>query len=121
KAGLVAFPRALLIKLIDGYPEKQIIALADHISKDVMVDIMSVLQNEYTVESFLRVVESWAKVSNIPFRRETKGNLTTYVMQHDLSKNWSLYVGPLYKNVIEELSGKRVSIEMTEKSVRFRF
>jgi hypothetical protein len=42
----------------EGQPEKQVIALAEHISTDVMTDIMSVLETEYTVESFLGFVQS---------------------------------------------------------------
>ncbi len=121
KAGLVSFPRPLLKKLMEGFPEKQVVALADYVSKDVMVDMMSILQGEFTVESFLKVIEMWSKASYMPFRRETKGNLNTCVIQHDLNKNWSLYLGQLYKNVIEELSEKRVAIDASSNSLRFRF
>ncbi|MDE1829966.1 MAG: hypothetical protein KGI25_06570 [Thaumarchaeota archaeon] len=43
RADLVAFPRALPVRLMEGYPEKQVIALTDYVSKDIMVNIMSVL------------------------------------------------------------------------------
>ncbi len=59
KAGLVAFPRPLLMRLMEGYPE--------------------------------------------------------------LGRNWSLYLGHLYKNVIEELAEKKVAVNVTDKSVMFRF
>lgn len=121
KAGLVAFPKPLLKKLMEGYPEKQALALADYVSKDVMVDMISVLQGEFTIESFLKVVESWSKTSHMPFRRESKGQLNTCVIQHDLNRNWSLYLGQLFKNVIEELSEKKVSIDASPNTLRFRF
>lgn len=121
KAGLVAFPRPLLIRLMEGYSEEKVIGMAEHISRDIMIDMMSVLQNEYTVESFLDVVRSWSYVSRIPFRRDVKGQLNTVVLQPEMGKNWSLYLGHLYKNVIEELTEKRVAINTTDKSVMFRF
>ncbi|MFZ1076629.1 MAG: hypothetical protein WAN47_04275 [Nitrosotalea sp.] len=121
KAGLIAFPRPLLIRLMEGQPEKQVIALAEHISQDVMIDIMSVLETEYTVDSFLHFMQSWAHSSKIAFRREIKGQLNTVVIQPELGKNWSLYLGHLFKNVIEELAQKRVAINVTDKSVMFRF
>jgi hypothetical protein len=121
KAGLVAFPRQLLTRLMEGQPEKQVIALAEHISTDVMTDIMSVLETEYTIESFLGFVQSWAYASKIPFRRETRGQLNTIVIQPELGRNWSLYLGHLFKNVIEDLAQKRVAINITDKSVMFRF
>lgn len=121
KAGLIAFPRSLIIQLMSGYSEEQVITMADIISKDVTTDMMTILQNEYTVESFLQTIESWARVSCIPFTHETKGNLNTFVIQHDMTRNWSLYLGHLYKNVIEELAQKKVSVETTNNSIRIRF
>ncbi len=121
KAGLVSFPRPLLKKLMERFPEKEVAALADYVSKDVMVDMMSVLQGEFTVESFMKVIEMWSRASQMPFRREAKGELNTFVIQHDLNKNWSLYLGYLFKNVIEELSEKRVSVDASPNSLRFRF
>ena len=120
-AGFVAFPRSLLVKLMDGCPEEKIILMARNISQDVMTDIMAILQKEYTVESFLHVIESWARVSNIPFRHDVKGALNTCVVQHNMGKNWSLYLGHLYKNVIEGLIQKKVSITTSNNTVRFMF
>ncbi|MDE1830340.1 MAG: hypothetical protein KGI25_08455 [Thaumarchaeota archaeon] len=121
KAGLVSFPRPLLVKLMEGYPENKVIAIADYISKDTITDIMTVLQNEYTVDSFLNLIESWSNASKIPFRRLLKGNLNTCIIQHDMGKNWSLFLGNLYKNVIEELTQKKVSINTTDNTVKFMF
>jgi hypothetical protein len=121
KAGLIAFPRPLLTRLMEGQPEKQVIALAEHISRDVMTDIMSVLETEYTVDSFLHLVQSWAHASKIPFRREIRGQLNIIVIQPELGRNWSLYLGHLFKNVIEEIAQKRVAINVTDKSVMFKF
>ena len=120
-AGLIAFPRSLLVMLLDGCPEKKIISMARHTSQDVMTDIMAILQKEYTVESFLDLIESWARVSNIPFKHEVKGTLNTCVVYHNMGKNWSLYLGHLYKNVIEELIQKKVSVTTSNNAVRIMF
>lgn len=121
KAGLIAFPRSLVVHLINGYSEEQVITMADIISKDVTTDMMAILQTEYSIESFLQTIESWARVSCIPFMRETKGNLNTFVIQHNMTRNWSLYLGHLYKNIIQELTQKKVSVDTTNNSIRIRF
>lgn len=41
-------------------------------SKDAITDIMTILQNKYNIETFLRVLESWARASLMPFRREAE-------------------------------------------------
>lgn len=121
KAGLIAFPKSLLVRLMDGYSEEKVIAMADYISQDATTDMMAILQNEYSIESFLQTIESWARVSHMPFTRETKGNLNTIVVQHNMTRNWSLYLGHLYKNVIQELTDKKVSIDVTNNTVRIKF
>jgi len=121
KAGLLAFPKSLLVRLMDGYSEEKVIAMADYISQDATTDMMAILQNEYSIENFLQTIESWARVSHIPFIRETKGNLNTIVIQHNMTRNWSLYLGHLYKNVIQELTEKKVSIDVTNNTVRIKF
>ena len=120
-AGFVAFQKSMLVKLMDGCTEEKIISLAQEVSKDVMTDAMAILKKEYTVESYLDVIQSWARVSNIPFRHVVKGALNTCVVQHNMGKNWSLYLGHLYKNVIEELTQKKVSLTSSNNSVRFMF
>lgn len=121
KAGLVAFPKPLLTRLMEGYSEEKVIAMADHMSKDATTDMIAILENEYNVDTFLDFVQSWAHSSKIPFRREIKGQLITVVIQPELGRNWSLYLGHLFKNVIEDLLQKNVAIRVTEKSVMFRF
>ncbi len=121
RAGLVAFPRPLLVRLMEKLPQEQVISLAEYISKDAVTDIMAVLQPDYNAETFLRVVESWARASLMPFRREVKGSLNTCVIQHDLGKNWSLYLGHLYKYVIEDLLQKRVKVDATEHTTVIKF
>lgn len=121
KAGLVAFPRQLLIRLMNEFPEDKVIEMANMMSKNVTTDMMAVLKNEYTVDSFIEFIQSWTFASRMPFRRQVKGNLNTIVIQPELGKNWSLYLGHLYRDVIEELTGKKVKINATDKSVMFMF
>jgi len=121
KAGLVAFPRSLLMQLMEGYPEEKIIAMAEDISKDVTTDMMAVLENEYSVDSFIDYIQSWAHSSKIPFRREIKGQLNIVIIQPELGRNWSLYLGHLIKNVIEKLAERKVAINVTGKSLMVRF
>lgn len=121
KAGIVGFPRPLLIRLMDEFPEEKIIEMAGQMSKDVTTDMMAVLKNDYTVDSFIGFIQSWTFASRIPFRRQLKGNLNTIVIQPELGKKWSLYLGHLFKDVIEELAGRKVKINVTDKSVMFMF
>ena len=121
RAGLVAFPRPVLLTLMEEFPEEKIITMASQMSKDVTTDMMAILKNEYNTDSFIEFIQSWAHASRIPFRRQVRGELNTIVIQPELGKKWSLYLGHLFKDVIEELTVKRVKINTTDKSVMFMF
>jgi hypothetical protein len=121
KAGLVSFSKHLIARLMEGYPEKKIIAMAEYISKDPMTDTMAVLKLDYSLEIFLSMIEDYAKDNNFAFRHIIKGNMNTCILQHDMGRNVSVYLAHLYKYVIEELAQKRVAIDITNNTVGFRF
>ncbi len=120
-AGFVSFSKTLLVRLIESFPEKKIIEMAEYVSGEPMVDRMYAVKGEYTLESFLGMIEDWAGSNKFPLRKGSKDDLTTYTIQLDLSRNWSVYFAHIYKNVIENLTGKKVAIDTTGNTVWFQF
>jgi hypothetical protein len=66
KAGMVSYPRSLLIKLMEGHSDEQITEIALYMAKKQIGDIILLLRNNYNTEAFLDVVRSWAKASGFP-------------------------------------------------------
>ena len=97
KAGFVTVRRALLSNLINRLPEKEISSIAEYIAKNETKDFVLLLRNEYNIESALDVIETWIKISGYPYRHEVNYTLYSYVIQHDMRRNWSLYMAELYR------------------------
>ena len=64
--------------------------------------------NEYNIESALDVIETWIKISGHPYRHEVSYTRHSYVIQHDMGMNWSLYMAEQYRFLFEEFELKKV-------------
>lgn len=122
KSGFVPLPKILLMKIMDNLTEEQIIQVSEYMVKNEIKDIILILRKEHNVNSFLDSIESWAKTSDFPFSHEDKGSGThSYVVTHDMGKNWSLYFGIIFTRILEELGVTHVNFEITNNSLNFNF
>jgi hypothetical protein len=119
KAGFVTVRRGLLIDLINRLPEKEISSIAEYVAKKETKDFVLLLRNEYNIESALDVIETWIKISGHPYRHEVNYTRHSYVIQHDMGMNWSLYMAEQYRFVFEEFGLKRVEFDINDNTLDF--
>jgi hypothetical protein len=119
KAGFVTVRRGLLSNLINRLPEKEISSIAEYIAKTETKDFVLLLRNEYNIESALDVIETWIKISGYPYRHDVNYTLHSYMIQHDMGKNWSLYLAELYRFLFEEFGLKKVEFDLNHNSLDF--
>ena len=122
KAGMIPLPKVLLVKIMDKLSKEDIIKLAEYMVTNEIKDIILVLRTEHSINSFLDVVEAWAKTSGFPYIHEDLGGSThKYVITHDMGKNWSLYFGIIFTRILEELKVPHVNCEFTDKTLIFSY
>jgi hypothetical protein len=119
KAGFVTVRRGLLIDLINRLPDKEISSIAEYIAKKETKDFVLLLRNEYNIESALDVIETWIKISGHPYRHEVNYTRHSYVIQHDMGRNWSLYMAEQYRFLFEEFELKRVEFDINDNTLDF--
>jgi len=119
KAGFVTVRRGLLIDLIGRLPEKEISSIAEYITKHETKDFVLLLRNEYNIESALDVIETWIKISGHPYRHEAHYTRHSYVIQHDMGRNWSLYMAEQYRFLFEEFGLKKVEFDINDNTLDF--
>ncbi|MGB7953218.1 MAG: hypothetical protein WCF23_04495 [Candidatus Nitrosopolaris sp.] len=119
KAGFVTVRRGLLIDLINRLPDKEISSIAEYIAKKETKDFVLLLRNEYNIESALDVIETWIKISGHPYRHEVNYTRHSYVIQHDMGRNWSLYMAEQYRFLFEEFELKRVEFDINNNTLDF--
>jgi predicted transcriptional regulator len=119
KAGFLTVRRGLLSILINRLPEKEISSIAEYIAKNETKDFVLLLRNDYNIESALDVIETWIKISGYPYRHEVNYTRHSYVIQHDIGKNWSLFLAELYRFLFEEFGLKKVEFDLNHNSLHF--
>src|ERR671938_574222 len=119
KAGFVTVRRGLLSNLINRLSNDEISSIAEYIAKNDTKDFVLLLRNEYSIESALDVIETWIKISGYPYRHEVNYTEHTYVIQHEMGKNWSIYMAELYRFLFEEFGLKKVEFDLNHNSLDF--
>jgi hypothetical protein len=119
KAGFVTVRKGLLSRLVNRLSEKEISSIAEYIAKKETKDFVLLLRNEYNIKSALDVIETWIKISGYPYRHEVMYTLHSYVIQHDMGRNWSLYIAELYRFLFEEFGLKRVEFDLNHNTLDF--
>lgn len=119
KAGFVTVRRGLLSNLINRLPQKEISSVAEDIAKRETKDFVLLLRNEYDIESALDVIETWLKISGYPYTHEITYSRHSYVIQHDMGMNWSLYIAELYRFLFEEFGLRRVDFDVNNNTLNF--
>ncbi|HKU49148.1 MAG TPA: hypothetical protein VJP79_04300 [Nitrososphaera sp.] len=119
KAGYVTVRKSLIVRMLGDLTEEQILDYAKSTATDSR-DINLLLTGEYTIESVLRVIEHKVRISGYRYRRELKGDSQNYIIQHDLGRKWSLYLGELFRAEFEEVGHRDTEFEILENILVFR-
>ena len=119
KARLISFPKALLVKVLDKFTEEEITEIAKIIAQTEMADITYIMRRKFDLESFLEVVESWVRASGFPYHHNVKDGEHSFVIQHDMSKKWSLYFAKLFEHTFESLTNKPAKFSVTGNTLVF--
>ena len=119
KAGYVTVRKSLIVRMLNDLTEDEILDYARTTAKDSR-DINLLLTGEYTLQSVLRVIEHKVRISGYRYRRELKDDSQNYIIQHDLGRKWSLYLGALFKSEFEEVGLKNTEFEILDNILVFK-
>jgi hypothetical protein len=48
------------------------------------------LRGEFTLSSFLNILENWSRISSVPYKHELNNNSHNFIVQHDLEKLFTI-------------------------------
>lgn len=120
KAGFISVRRGFVKPLMDKLSEEEVRMLAAEIATTSNRDLLLILRNKVSIESASDYIESWLRTSGFAYRRESKttGNYS-FVIQHDMGRKWSLYLGELYKHLFEECNAIRFFYDARDNLLSF--
>jgi hypothetical protein len=119
KAGMISFPKNLLIRLMNRLSEEEVKQLSQEISKNGMKDMLLMIKHQYSTEAFIDLIESWIRICGFPFTHDQSDNTHNFIIQHDMGKRWSVYLAELFKFVFNDLGTKWVDFQTTDNTITF--
>jgi hypothetical protein len=119
KAGMISFPKNLLIHLINRLSEEEVKQLSQEIAKNGMKDMLLMIKHQYSTEAFIDLIESWIRICGFPFTHDQSGNMHNFIIQHDMGKRWSVYLAELFKFVFNDLGAKWFDFQTTDNTITF--
>ena len=119
KGAYVPVRRSLIVRMLDDLTDDEILDYAKTTARESR-NINLLLTGEYTLQSVLRVIEHKVRISGYRYRREIKDDYQNYVVQHDLGRKWSLYLGELFRAEFEEVGLKNAEFETLEDVLVFK-
>ncbi|MGN6346255.1 MAG: hypothetical protein ACTHJ7_04030 [Candidatus Nitrosocosmicus sp.] len=119
KARLAYISKDLMAKTIDHLSDEQIIQMTEEFCKKRLVDIIHMLRDENTFESFMEAICLWFEVSGFNYRleRNDEDDTDLYIIQFDMGRKWSLYFKMQMQLVFEYYNVKNAKASMTNNAV----
>jgi hypothetical protein len=103
QARLYHVPRASMSRIVDKLTEEELSELAITIAKKDFADIGLLLRGEFTLPSFLNILENWSRVSSFPYKHEVTHDVHNFIIQHDMGRKYSFLIKELYRYTLEEI------------------
>ena len=113
-------PRSTFSRLVDNLTEEELSKFAVTIAKKDFVDIGLLLRGEFTLPSFLNILENWSRMSSIPYKHETNNDAHNFILQHDMGRNFSFLIKELYRYILQDMFEIKSDFTITDNTVMFR-
>ena len=120
QARMFPVPRSTFSRLVDNLTEEELSKHAITIAKKDFVDIGLLLRGEFTLPSFLNILENWSRMSSIPYKHETNNDLHNFIIQNDTGRKFSF----LIKESIDTYSKiylRKSDFTIDDNTIMFRF
>ncbi|QLH08964.1 hypothetical protein [Candidatus Nitrosotenuis sp. DW1] len=121
QVGMVPVARPILDALFKKFSDKEIIELAQKVGRDIVRDIAKFMKGSMDLESFMSWFETRMKMSNFDMNHSVQGNTHTYIIKHELGKNWSLYHKTVLELIFHDIFQKPIKIEINERMFEITF
>ena len=125
KGGMVSMPKNLLVRIMDKLSPQEVIQLSENIASNELKDTILLMKNEYSANSILDFIESWARVGGYPYRHHVEDakdssskKKHSFVLQHDMGERWSLYFVEMFKYSFKQVN-KDIHFENTKNTISF--
>lgn len=121
QVGMVPVARPILDALFKKFDEDEIIDLAQKVGRDIVSDIAKFMKGSMDLDSFMSWFETRMKISNFDMNHSLQNDTHTYIIKHDLGRNWSLYHKTVLELIFHNVFQRPIKIETNERMFELIF
>jgi hypothetical protein len=110
KLGLIPMAKPLVVELFENMSEDEIVDIARRVGKNTVRDTALFMKHKMDLESFLNWFETRMKASFVEVsHRIAEDGKHSYILKHDLGRNWSIYHRIILELIFNDVLGKRIN------------
>ena len=84
------------------------------------VDIGLLLRGEFTLSSFLNILENWSRIYFFAYKHDIIDEIHNFIIQHNMGRNYSFFM-EILSYILEEMFKIKLDFTITDNTVVFRF
>lgn len=119
RAGMMPIHRDILAMFLDSAKETDVGSIANLFAEVKMKDMSLILRNDYSLHSFLDLLEAWMKMSGIAFAKQMNGKDYSYTLSHQLGGKWSMFLSLILRKVFDKMGISDVTFDVTDGVIFF--
>lgn len=117
QAKLYYVPRPFISRVLEKFNEQQLADLAEASAKKDFVDIGLLLRGEFTISSFLSILENWSRISDIPYRTEENETTRKIIIEHNMGSKYSYLFKEIYRRLLENAFETKTQFDITDNTI----
>jgi hypothetical protein len=121
QAKLYYVPKPFISRVLERFTEQQLADLAEASAKKDFVDIGLLLRGEFTISSFLSILENWSRISDIPYRTEENETNQKIIIEHNMGSKYSYLFKEIYRRLLENAFETKTQFDITDNTIVLTF
>jgi hypothetical protein len=110
KLGLIPMAKPLVVELFENMSEDEMADMARRVGANTVRDIALFMKHKMDLESFLNWFETRMKALFVEVsHRKAEDGKHSYILKHNLGRNWSIYHKIILELIFNDVLGKRIN------------
>jgi hypothetical protein len=120
-AGFVMINKPVFTLIFGKMKQEEIIDIATRIGKNEVRDIALFMRGGMDMSSFMSWFEMRMINSSVQVSHTKQDGSHTYIMRHDIGKNWSIYHKTILELIFQEVFNRKIPVKADKNMISFQF
>lgn len=120
-SGFVMINKPVFIEIFGKMTQDDVVSIASRIGKNEVRDIALFMRGKMDLISFLSWFETRMINSSVQVSHTKDNGSHTYVMKHDIGKNWSIYHKTILELLFQEAFNRKIAVKAEKNTIAFQF